>query len=95
MKRDDIHIGRTYTDGKGAFRHVFAAVQVGLLHHRIDKDCISYRLARLRSDGTANKSQGGFPRGQMRCTRASLASWAKAEVASDDVPPVVMKALLA
>ena len=88
MNRDDIHIGRTYTDGKGAYRRTIAATEFWPIRNQMDQDCLTYRMARLRSDG---KLSGRMH--ELSCTRVSLAAWAKAEVTDGEVPDVVMRAL--
>lgn len=80
MKKTDIKVGETYTDGKGNQRLVLAE---GAAHasmtSQFDQDCVRYRV-------TAKKSGPNLLNGEYSSTRTSFASWAKVRVQKQTVP---------
>jgi hypothetical protein len=74
MRKEDVIVGKTYTDGKGNVRKVLAAGPEFVLYPtQIEKDNLRYQI-------TAKKS-GPYRFGDLRnSTRVSFANWAKEEV---------------
>ena len=74
MKRGDIVVGNTYTDGKGNYREVLAVgPDYKFYTAQGDCDCIRYQLIAKR--------RGPYNVGSQRnCTRISFAAWAKLKV---------------
>lgn len=69
MKRTDIIVGKSYTDGKGNVRQVLRKERT-LAYN--DEDTVFYRIT--------EKTSGPYLLGtEHRCTLASLAIWAKRE----------------
>ena len=89
MKRTDIGKDRIYTNGKGRFRIVleeFDSLRFA------DAACVRYRPYRLNKKDRMVLDYGAMDFGERgkddrqagSCTTTSFASWAKAEVLSED-----------
>lgn len=86
MKKDDIIAGGVYADGKQGLRRVLrldvpaADLQYGGEQSE-DKDFLEYEVLHARS--ATPTYRGDAP---AFCTRASMATWAKARIEEDQVP---------
>lgn len=80
MRKDEIVVGGTYSDGKKGLRKVLAeGPQYQLYPGQVETDCILYEFLGGRTpDITYGTSENGKP--LMHCTRTSFASWAKERV---------------
>lgn len=81
MKKSDIMIGLTYTNGKGRVRKVIDRTQDGkykLYDGQNEQDCVLYEIV---NDGTKKNRTAGS-RGVS--SAASFAAWAKEEVSNDE-----------
>jgi len=78
MKKQDIGVGRFYSDGKGGLREVIAEGPEYKLYESVaDGDCLRYK---------SYVSSGGIPAGtENNSTRTSFAAWAKFEITNKDV----------
>lgn len=76
MKKSEIEVGKTCTDGKGSVRLVLAEGSDHRLYPtQTEHDCLRYRLL--------EKKLGPDKVGDERnCTRRSFAAWASCEVRS-------------
>ena len=74
MRKSDIRVGQTYTDGKGNVRKVLAeGPQFVLWPSQTDTDAVQYRVVA--------KKLGPWQVGHVRnVTRLGFATWAKEEV---------------
>lgn len=80
MKKSDIMIGLSYTNGKGRVRKVIDRTQDGkykLYDGQIEQDCVLYEVI---NDGTKKNKTAG-QKGVSSTT--AFASWAKAEVSNE------------
>lgn len=78
MKKQDIGVGRFYSDGKSGLREVVAEGPEYKLYAAVaDNDCLRYK---------SHVSSGGIAAGtENNSTRTALAAWAKVEVRAEDV----------
>ncbi|MCU9529381.1 hypothetical protein [Pseudomonas mosselii] len=78
MKKQNIGVGRFYSDGKGGLREVIAEGPEHKLYESVaDDDCLRYK---------SYVSSGGIPAGtENNTTRTSFAAWAKFEITNEDV----------
>lgn len=80
MKKSDIMIGLSYTNGKGRIRKILDRTQDGkyvLYRGQEDKDCVLYEII---NDGTKKNLNAGKT-GVM--SAASFAAWAKSEATDE------------
>ena len=70
MKKSEIKLGSTYSDGKGNVREIIDAGPHLTFAGQIDTDCVKY-LTLVRKSGPS--LEGSW----YKCTRRSFASWAK------------------
>jgi hypothetical protein len=74
MRKNEIKVGKTYTDGKGGTRTIVASGRLTRYSlHQIDRDCIEYRM-------DATKKCPGRVGSTYTITRSKFAQWAKEEV---------------
>lgn len=74
MRKSEIKVGATYTNGRGRERRVIDRGDYPLYAGQLDRDCILYEIVK---DGSKKNLSAG-EKGQM--SAASFAAWAKAEV---------------
>lgn len=73
MKKSEIQVGKTYTNGKGTTRRVVDEGEHLSWDGCMDRDFVQFEVV--------DKFRGPQLVGSVhRCTRASFASWAKSEV---------------
>lgn len=74
MKKSEIVVGGSYTDGKGSVRLILAeGPEYALIGSQMEQDNVRYRLMA--------KTRGPFMCGsEHNCTRTSFAEWAKERV---------------
>lgn len=71
MKKQDIHVGTTYSDGKGNVRLVIAEGPEYVLYpEQADTDCVRYRVMARRGKVVQDGSE-------ISSTRGAFAAWAK------------------
>jgi hypothetical protein len=72
MKKSEIQVGKTYSNGKGGIRKVIAeGAEYVLYQGQESTDNLRYEVVH---DGTKNNRKAGM---QGNMTRATFASWAK------------------
>lgn len=84
MKRDTIQVGKVYANGATPpllRKIVGEGPQFRMTDWQEDKDCVSYHAYR-RSKKTGKYHHTG---GDLKCTRASFASWAKREATTEEM----------
>jgi len=74
MKKSEIVLGHTYTNGKGRIRKVIAeGAEYRCSDFALDYDCIRYEVV---DDGTKKNRTAGQ---QFNMTRRAFAQWAKTD----------------
>ena len=78
MKKNEIEVGKMYTDTKGGVRLVIAAGPEYVLYDgQENRDCLRYKILK--------KKRGPYPVGsEQNCTRTSFANWAVKELLEKD-----------
>lgn len=70
MKKSEIKVGRTFTDGKGNIREVTNLGYYPLYKDQQDTHCVQYKVL--------TKKRGPHPVGSSQCcTQSAFAAWAK------------------
>jgi hypothetical protein len=86
MKRAELRIGSTYSDGKKGLRRIIAfGPQYKLYDSQAETDCLVYAIvAGKRPSILRGKTEAGEY--LMHSTATSFAAWAKVVVMEDDEP---------
>lgn len=92
MKRDDIKVGKVYTNDNRRFRMIVGEGRRFTLYEgQLESDCVGFLAARVGRDGVEWMDDGARFIGHPRCTRRSFATWAKREATPEEAE--AMKAL--
>lgn len=79
MKKSEIAIGKTYTNGKVLRRVLAEGPQYKMYDQQADRDCISYaKLNGKREPYHKGRTEDGYQ--ILYTTRIAFAAWAKSEV---------------
>jgi hypothetical protein len=84
MKKDEIVVGATYSNGKegrhaGVRRVIAAGPEYKLYSSQAETDCLAYAVVRGRKE-VVDRGKTGAGEGIGHCTRTSFAAWAKTRV---------------